>query len=94
MQFPPQLQLCGALICKRDGTDLTVYDQHGHEQYSRRQFFFSQVVRRGGESIILGVQSRSGRHCHDRASAACSRAACVVRYRCSGVLAVRLAASR
>jgi hypothetical protein len=58
--FPPELILCGELICRRRGVDLRVYAQDGLLQYTKEQFDLAAVVHRGSESVIVGAQSRSG----------------------------------
>ncbi|WP_027346321.1 PQQ-binding-like beta-propeller repeat protein [Hamadaea tsunoensis] len=58
--FPPDLWLCGDLICQRGGVEMKVYDLHGEILYSKAQFLLHTVVDRGDRQFIIGEQHRSG----------------------------------
>ncbi|MFD0580111.1 PQQ-binding-like beta-propeller repeat protein [Dactylosporangium darangshiense] len=59
-RFPPDLWLCGDLICQRGLPDMKVYDLHGELRYAKAQFLLSTVIDRDDQQLIIGVQSRSG----------------------------------
>jgi hypothetical protein len=60
-RIPPDLELCGAMVCSRDGVDLRVFDRGGQQRWQATQFSINAVIQRpGGQTLIYGRQSRPG----------------------------------